>query len=98
MELVKICDFFEEYVAPVIDKIITPKDLIAYYKSNDKKIIMSQEWYLSVVAAYIKENDLPGAREVLKKNLGKLGMRMQYASVFEKLGIDPELDKLDLSK
>jgi len=98
MELVKICDFFEEYVAPVIDRIINPKDLIDYYRSDNRKITRTEAWHLAVVAAYIKENDLPGAREVLKKNLGKLGMRMQYASVFEKLGIDPELDKLDLSK
>jgi len=90
-EVLKICGFSKKWVIPFFNEIITPEYLIAYYKSPDTRMPRYEYWYIHIAAAYIKNDDLQSARKVVEENLGKLGQRMHYASVYKKLGIDPKL-------
>jgi len=93
IQIIKIYNFVEKWVLPFLDKMTDVNDLIYFYNTNGKSILRDERWYIRVAAAHLYKNNLQEAQKVLETHLGKLGQRMQYASVFEKLGLDPKIPK-----
>jgi len=91
--ITEICKFTKKWVIPFLDKMTTIDDIIDFYNIKDNKLLRGERWYLRVAAAYLYKNDLQGVQKILEENLGKLGQRMRYASVYRKLGIDPKIPK-----
>jgi len=91
--LLKLIDFFKRRVLSLFNEITTTEDLINFYREKNYGIINSEHWYLKIAAAHLAQGDLQGAQKTLEENLGELGQRMTYASIFKKLGLDPKIPK-----
>jgi len=91
--ILKIIDFFRRRVLVLFDEMTTTEDLINFYDKENDWIINPEHWHLKIAAAYLAKENLQGAQKILEEHLGKLGQRMIYAPIFEKLGLDPKIPK-----
>ncbi|MGH0247900.1 hypothetical protein [Sinorhizobium meliloti] len=82
----EIVTFIERWVAPFLDELRVPHDLIKVYERGDERMLKQRHWYLFVAAAAIISNgNRADALSVLEDNLGAPGLRKRYAIAFETL-------------
>ncbi|MDX0414953.1 hypothetical protein GHK39_19455 [Sinorhizobium medicae] len=82
----EIVAFIERWLAPFLDELRTPHDLIRIYERGDERMLKQRHWYLFVAAAQIvSRGNRADALSVLENNLGAPGLRKRYAVVFDTL-------------
>ncbi len=83
-----IKDFILLWVLPFLSAMSTPSDLIKLCEDNDSRIMKQKHWYIFVAAAYECLGESEKAREVVRQQFGRSGLRRRYAPLFTSLAIE----------
>lgn len=83
-----IREFLAHWVLPFFAEVSTPADLIRLYETNDARIMKQKHWYIFIAAAYELTGQLDKAREVVRQQFGRPGLRKIYAPLFESLSVE----------
>ena len=81
-----IREFLARWVLPFFAEVSTPSDLIRLYERNDARIMKQK--YIFISAAYELTGQLDKAREVVRQQLGRPGLRKLYAPLFKTLAVE----------
>lgn len=91
-EFVTACDSIREFLAhwvlPFLSEVSTPADLVKLYEANDARIMKQKHWYIFIAAAYQVMGQLDKARDVVRQQFGRPGLRKQYAPLFTSLAVE----------
>jgi len=80
--------FLSNWVLPFLSEVSTPVDLVRLHEANDERIVKSHKWHIFIAAAYQIMGRLDKARDVVRQQFGRLGLRKQYAPLFKSLALE----------
>lgn len=78
----EIIAFFSEYTMPLLENLKCEKDYLTLFENKNPQIIWDNNQFLYVASAYVNEQKIEEAKQVIEKRFGKPGLRKQYADAF----------------
>jgi hypothetical protein len=83
-----IQEFLAHWVLPFFAEVSTTADLVRLYETNDARVMKQKHWHIFVAAAYEILGQPDKAREVVRQQFGRPGLRKLYAPLFKSLAVE----------